>query len=233
MGKVRGLVHLSLLVLCLLFLLAPCALADNIAVSNAPTTPCSGGVICQGGAPIDLSEVLNGTFKLNIPANGTPQWELVNNLGKNYNNGGTITDASGKLTQLTLFYTGTLASNATLDLQVNGWSATTIPFSGCEIIDSSAPTSNTTTGCSVNTLDAMQGFKLPAELIWSIGSDFGVGANGYFDIQTSSFAHAGQDVGCLSGTASCTVSPVPEPSSTSLLAAGLFVMIGLAIWRKA
>lgn len=202
------------------------AAADIIGINNPPSTPCSGGVICQGGSPIDLSAVLNGTVALNIPPNGTPEWELVNNLGANYSNNGTTTNSSGVLTQLTLFFSGSLASNAFLDLQVNGWSASTNPFTGCEIVDSASP-SHAATGCSVNSLEVMNGFTLPAELIWSMGTGHGVSSGGDFDIKTASFAHAGQDVGCISGSSTCTPMSAPEPSGLALLGASLLGFVAV------
>ena len=168
-----------------------------------------GGVHCDvGNNPFSLSAVLNGTISLFIGNSQTPSWNLVNDTGK-------------LLSSLTLFYTGALATNSLIDMQISG----TNIFQAC--------TATTATG--VVTSDANCGSgdvtaldpALPLKMVWSGGT--GVAADGVFNVGTASFAHAGADTGCISGKpTSCQT--VPEPVSLSLISLGLLGVAGVRRW---
>jgi hypothetical protein len=114
----------------------------------------------------------------------------------------------GSLTSLSLVFTGSLASNANIQCQVSGWSASQTPF---------AQNTCTVDG-SVGT--GPNGLTTPQTILWSEGTgDVGLSNGELFDVRTASFAHSGQDFGHLSGA-------VPEPRGVSLLA---LIVIGAAV----
>ena len=167
-----------------------------------------GGVHCLvGDLPISLTAVLNG-LALFVGVSQTPSWNLINDTG-------------AALTSLTLVYSGALASNSFIDMQISG----TNIFKAC--------TATTATG--VVTSDANCGSgdvtaldpALPLKMVWSGGT--GVAADGVFNVGTASFAHAGADTGCISGKpTSCQT--VPEPVSLSLISLGLLGVAGVRRW---
>jgi PEP-CTERM motif len=204
-------------------LLVPLASADIIKIQSVqacnvigldPSPAASqGGVHCNtGNTPFSLTGVLNGSLKLFVGNSQTPSWNVVNDTG-------------GLLTSLTLYYSGALASNAFIDMQVSG----TTLFSSCVA----------TTATNVVTSDSNCGSgdvtgnnpALPVKLVWSGGT--GVAAGGQFNIGTASFAHAGEDAGCISGTPNCQT--VPEPSSLTLVCVGFLgaALIARRRWARA
>jgi hypothetical protein len=204
------------------FLFAPFASASIISVESGPQA-CQrfgldpspalalGGVHCTvGGGSFSLVGILNGSLALYVGNSQTPSWNIVNDTG-------------ALLTSLTLFYSGALASNNFIDMQING----TNIFQAC----------TATTATNVVTTDANCGSgdktadnpALPLKMVWSGGP--GLAAGGFFNLGTASFAHAGEDAGCISGTATCNV--VPEPSSFLLLTSALTsTLTGLAFARR-
>jgi hypothetical protein len=174
------------------------AAADIVAIdgSQTNTSSCgSGSNVClSGDNPFFLSDVLNGSTPLVIPPNGTPNFLVEDDL-------------NGTQTSLTLVFTGSLASNASISCQVSGWSATTTPF------DQSTCTVDGDKGTGP------EGLTTPQTIVWTEGpGDVGLSKGEIFDVRTASFAHAGQDFGKLSG--------VPEPSNVAGYTLLVFGMAG-------
>jgi MYXO-CTERM domain-containing protein len=175
----------------------------NVDGLDASPATSQGGVHCDDGDPFSLAALLNGSIRLFVGNSQTPSWNLVNDTG-------------GFLASLSLYYSGALASNSFIDMQISG--STT--FRKC----------TATTANSVVTSDANCGSSdktannplLPLLMVWSEGS--GLDSGETFNLGTASFAHAGADAGCISGTGDCQTRPpqaVPEPGSLTLLALGL------------
>jgi hypothetical protein len=181
------------------------AAADIISISQAQT--CAGHpTLCNGGNPFSLQSILNGTTQLMIADSQTPEWIVVNDTGQ-------------KITSLTLYFSGALASNADLTCQVNGFN----PFDTCSVNGFSDGA-----GHHQGTDQAL--VSLPANLTWTQGATgTGLATGASFDIKTSSFAHAGADNGCVNGVSGCAT--VPEPSSVALLFPGLLAVAGAARLR--
>jgi len=166
------------------------AAAQIVSINGDQTNPAncgSGNIVCNGNTPFLLSQVLNGTTPLSIPANSTPEFMIEDDLG-------------GTLSSLTLVFTGSLASNANINCQVNGWPSN----QGYQ-----SPFGNQ--NCTVNGLlqHGPMG-QTPDTIFWSEGSGGTAGLTDgeLFDVNTASFAHAGQDHGELTGA-----QQVPEGGS--------------------
>jgi hypothetical protein len=195
----------AILTLFLGLVFAHFAVADIVAIdgSGVNTSQCgSGSTVCLSGHnPFLLSDVLNGSTPLVIPANGTPQFIVKDDL-------------AGTQSSLTLLFTGSLANNASISCQVSGWPSTQGATSFATPFDQNTCKVDGVTGTGP------QGLTTPQKIVWTEGAGGSAGlTNGeLFDVRTASFAHAGQDFGNLTGA-------VPEPTGVSLLA---LMVIGVA-----
>lgn len=162
-----------------------------------------GGVHCDlGDAGFSLAGILDGTIALLIGNSQTPSWNIVNDTG-------------AEVLTLTLYYSGALAPNAFIDMQVGGdW------FSACTSDDGIALASDDGCGSGDKTTKPEDGGQLPVALTWSGGTGIGIGET--FNLGTASFAHSGEDAGCLSGNANCTPAVVPVPAAAWLFGSALF-----------
>ena len=100
-------------------ILAPAASAGIIKIQDAQTCNSSangldtstetvrGGVHCDNGDPFSLTGILDGSIGLLVGNSQTPSWNIINDTG-------------AALTELSLYYTGLLAPNAFIDMQVSG-----------------------------------------------------------------------------------------------------------------
>jgi len=199
----RGILALSLLSFLGVLLIAPHALADNIAIANA--TACSGtvpgGTICTngsgglvgtGGTPFSLSGIQNGTIVLQavIGTQTAPVYQVVNDTGST-------------VTSFSFVFTGTLPSNQFIDCQTNGG------FSGANCSISGA------SGTVGKNAQYGPGGTFPATITFT-GLNIAPGST--FDVVFSSFANGAS--GSVTGT------PVPEPSTLLLFVSGL---LGIAV----
>jgi PEP-CTERM motif len=179
-----------------------------IGLDSSPATAVGGVHCAAGNTAFSLTGILNGTLPLYIGDSSTPSWNVKNDTG-------------AALTSLTLYYSGSLASNAFVDMQLSGTSI----FAACTSTTANNVV-NTSANCGTGDITPNNP-ALAVKLVWSGGT--GVASNGYFNIGTASFAHAGLDNGCLSGTSTCT--PTPEPASLVLLGSGLLAA-GAGLRRK-
>jgi len=168
-------------------------------VSIQNPTSCGPSSQCLNGNPYGLSGILNGSTTLTIPPNGTPGWLVTNNTGST-------------ITTITLVYSGSLASNAQMNCQANGafaggnWTCTVNGF----------PNGTNKPGSG------------PITITWTAAPGQGIASGATFDLNTASFAAAGQDTGTLSGPTS-----TPEPRALTLLLAGLVLGgVGFAFRRR-
>jgi hypothetical protein len=124
-------------------------------------------------------------------------------------------DTGGPVSQITLVYSGSLASNQFLDCHYGG------AFSGtCTINESDGDsfTGNVSAGESKSDVNP----ALPVTFIFNLSTP--IAAGGTFDITWASFANG--DTGCIGTTSSCT--PVSESATLPLLGCGLLGLAGLA-----
>lgn len=192
---------------------------DPIIDIEKPGKSCSTGGThnqCLNGQPFSLASILSGNTALDTAQlNGRGSWRVVNDTGA------TITD-------LVLYFDGSLASHASLTIGVSGWSSTLDPFSNCQITTATAVVSGGTCGVSSANNPAR-----PDQLVWSVGTLSGIAPGQIFNIQISWFAH-GKDVGCISGTDNCMPlegTETPEPGTLALLGTGM-LGIGALLRRK-
>jgi PEP-CTERM motif len=191
-------------------LAASSAKADIVSITQQTLSQCGqGSIVCDGTSAFSLTAIEDGSVQLLISNSQTPSFVVVNDTGS------TITD-------LTFDYFGVLASNANLNCQINGPAQS--EFSSCTVTGVGSSGSGTTT---------LNGpITPPAVFNFIAGSGTGIAAGADFDITTASFAHAGQDNGCLTGAAAGSCTPttppvVPEPSSLALFATGLCCVAGI------
>lgn len=174
---------------------------------DTSTSSVRGGVHCDNGNPLSLSDILDGTIALLVGDSQTPSWNVINDTG-------------AAVTSLSLYFSGALASNSFIDMQISG----TNIFTACTATTAAnIVTTAANCGSSDKTADNP---ALPLLLVWSGGT--GLAVDQTFNIATASFAHAGEDQGCISG--SCN--PVPDTGYTlTLFGLGLFgIAIGTRRW---
>jgi hypothetical protein len=185
--------------------------AQSCSVDGLDPSPASsqGGVHClPGDLPFSLAGILNGTIPLYVGNSTTPSWNIINDTG-------------ATVTSLTLWFSGQLASNAFIDLQQGN-----DIFTACETTEFGG-SPNYDANCGTGDI-ADDPVDLPLKMVWSGGS--GLAVNQVFNLGTASFAHAGEDAGCISGTSDC--SAVPEPTSLVLLGSGFVALSALARRRR-
>ena len=177
-----------------------------IGLDSSPATA-RGGVHCTtGDEGFSLTSILNGTIALYVGNSATPSWNIVNDTG-------------ATVTSLTLYYSGALASNSNLDMQQSN-----NIFTSCAATTATnVTTSSSNCGASGDTANNP---ALAVKLVWSGGS---LAAGATFNLGTASFAHAGQDAGCISGTSNCAASTIPELSTYVLLGTGL---LGIGLFKR-
>lgn len=179
---------------------------------DTSTASVRGGVHCDtGDVGFSLTDLLSGQIGLLVGDSKTPSWNVLNDTGS-------------AVTQLALYYSGALAQNSFIDMQVSNGI-----FEACRSDDGTVVNSDSNCGSGDKTVKPEDGGKLPVLLTWSGGN--GVAAGETFNIKTASFASAGQDAGCISGTSDCEPGVIPLPASFWLFLAS-FGFLGLTGGRK-
>lgn len=183
---------------------------------DTSTDSVTGGVHCDNGSPFSLSGILDGSIGLLVGDSQTPSWNIVNDTGAD-------------VTTLSLYYTGLLAPNADIDLQVSG-----DYFKKCSTDDGTNFRTDDNCGSGDKTVKPEDGGQLPVLLTWSTETGgTGIALDQAFNLGTASFAHSGQDAGCFSGTPTCEPSAVPTPASLGLLLLGLLALTLRKLARSA
>lgn len=165
-----------------------------------------GGTICAGPTtPFSLKDIDNGSEVLTIPDTSSTPEWYVKN------------DTGGSVSTVTLIFDGDLASNANLQCNFGGG------VSGNCFVD----------GTKNGLNNPIPSGDIPVTIQFDLTT--GLPSGEFFEINTASFAHAGQDFGCLAGTpiapsngTTCQAAPppAPEPATLSLLLSAMLILVG-------
>ena len=160
--------------------------AAIISISDPKLSQCGhGGVVCNGTLAFSLTELEMGAVQLPIQNSQTPEFVIVNDTG-------------APVTNLQLLFVGQLASNSSMNCQING--------GGQRMLHSCVVTGNGSAGDGTSNLTGP--IDPPVQLNFiSAANQQGIAPGELFDIKTSGFASAGQDHGYITGVSTGVISP--------------------------
>ena len=160
--------------------------AAIISISDPKLSQCGhGGVVCNGTNAFSLTELEMGTVQLPIQNSQTPEFVIVNDTG-------------APVINLQLLFVGQLASNSSMNCQINGGGQQM--FHSCVVIGSGAAGDGTAT--LTGPIDP------PVQLNFiSAANQQGIAPGELFDIKTAGFASAGQDHGYITGAGTSVAAP--------------------------
>jgi exosortase/archaeosortase len=154
--------------------------AAIISISGPKPNQCGhGGVVCNGLNAFSLTELEMGVVQLPIQNSQTPEFVIVNDTGS-------------PVTNLLLLFVGQLASNSSMNCQING--------AGQQMLHSCVVIGTGASGDGTSTLTGP--IDPPVQLNFiAAANQQGIAPGEFFDIKTSGFASAGQDHGYITGVA--------------------------------